>query len=337
MSAARGLAGDELMANSWKIGPVFVLSLLAIASLAILARAETALGPRADATAHRRPLPTASAAPSALGRSRGVRMHTALPGQRLTLPLELNGSPDEIHYAWVPLGDLNAAAERRPLAAALFAPSAPGFYRLAISREGQQQVVQTTIVGVLKPMAEKRGGAINGYRIGFYRGERGRTATVPPGFLEVDEAEAALEVSEHLTLGDFITHDGQTQWPRYVALSPRLLDKLELVFDEIARWRGSEETGSVSVTSGFRTPLHNRRVRRAAGDSRHQYGDAADIAVDANGDGRITSVDAHLIGRAVEAVERRHPDLVGGLGVYTRTGSPYAHVDVRGTRARWRG
>jgi hypothetical protein len=81
--------------------------------------------------------------------------------------------------------------------------------------------------------------------------------------------------------------------------------------------------------------LHNRRVVRAATDSRHQYGDAADIAVDANGDGRITSADVGLIARAVEAVERLHPELAGGLGIYTG-GSAYAHIDVRGQSVRWR-
>jgi hypothetical protein len=77
----------------------------------------------------------------------------------------------------------------------------------------------------------------------------------------------------------------------------------------------------------------------AASDSRHQYGDAADIAVDADGDGRITAHDEYLVAQAVERVEEEHPDLVGGLGLYTsglyRT--PYVHIDARGTRSRWKG
>ena len=76
------------------------------------------------------------------------------------------------------------------------------------------------------------------------------------------------------------------------------------------------------------------------------YGDAADVFVDNDGngrmddlnrDGRIDSRDAQVILDAVERVERAHPDLVGGVGVYraTRAHGPFAHVDVRGTRARW--
>ena len=45
-------------------------------------------------------------------------------------------------------------------------------------------------------------------------------------------------VSTHLRLGDFLTHDGQTDvWPKYVALNPRLLDKLELVLAKIGARR----------------------------------------------------------------------------------------------------
>lgn len=266
-------------------------------------------------------------------------MVTALPSARVDLPLELAGSPEGLQYDWVPVGSLTPVAIPRPLDGPIFAPPEPGFYRLALVRQGERRVVDSLTLGVLKPVTEKRGAAINGYRIGYYRGERrGDFDEAPAGFLEVREQDAPLQVSQHLVLEDFITHDEQTTWPRYVAMDPRLLDKLELVFEEIVRWRGSSDASRVAVDvhSGFRTPIHNQRVPRAAGDSRHQFGDAADIAVDANGDGRISWVDVSLIGRAVEQVEREHPELVGGLGMYQR-GSPYAHIDVRGRRARWRG
>ena len=95
----------------------------------------------------------------------------------------------------------------------------------------------------------------------------------------------------------------------------------------------------VDVHSGFRSPSHNARVPRAASDSRHQYGDAADVAIDADGDGRITMTDELLVMLAVERVEDRHPDLVGGLGLYMskRYPTPYLHIDARGKRMRWKG
>ena len=43
--------------------------------------------------------------------------------------------------------------------------------------------------------------------------------------------------------------------------------------------------------------------------------------------------------QAVDWVERLHPELTGGLGVYSsqRFATPYCHIDARGERKRWRG
>jgi uncharacterized protein YcbK (DUF882 family) len=96
---------------------------------------------------------------------------------------------------------------------------------------------------------------------------------------------------------------------------------------------------ALGVNSGFRTPAHNARVPRSARDSRHQYGDAADVVIDADGDGRITKADSRIVASAVDSVEELHPDLVGGMGIYTssRYRTPYVHIDARGHRSRWRG
>ena len=65
---------------------------------------------------------------------------------------------------------------------------------------------------------------------------------------------------------------------------------------------------------------------------------AADLAIDVDEDGRITYLDVLAVSRAVEMVERDYPALVGGLGLYGNLGTAaYVHIDVRGTRKRWRG
>ena len=102
------------------------------------------------------------------------------------------------------------------------------------------------------------------------------------------------------------------------------------------------------VLSGFRAPYYNdlRIDEGAARASRHQFGDAADLIIDADGNGRMDDLngdrrvdlrDLNPIGAAVAAVERQHPELVGGLGTYAAMGpsGPFAHIDVRGTSARW--
>jgi uncharacterized protein YcbK (DUF882 family) len=63
-----------------------------------------------------------------------------------------------------------------------------------------------------------------------------------------------------------------------------------------------------------------------------------DVALDADGDGRVSYFDILAVARAVELVERDYPALAGGMGVYGNRGrSPYVHIDVRGERKRWRG
>jgi hypothetical protein len=76
------------------------------------------------------------------------------------------------------------------------------------------------------------------------------------------------------------------------------------------------------------------------------YGDAADIFIDNDGngamddlnkDGRVNIADAVVIREASVRVERAHPSLIGGSGVYSATSAhgPFTHIDTRGYSARW--
>jgi uncharacterized protein YcbK (DUF882 family) len=230
--------------------------------------------------------------------------------------------------------------------AAVSTPLVPGFYYLTLINGTDRQILREPTVAVMRPFHEKLGVMLNGYRIGTYLGEKLRGVRSydrerPDGFLEVWPQYMDLAVSKHLRLRHFLTHDDQTNvWPKYVALDTRLLDKLELVFMTLERQRATDAPPlDLDVHSGFRTPAHNNRVIRAARDSRHQYGDAADVVVDANGNGYIDRSDHRIVVSAVDEVERLHPDLVGGLGIYASGNypTPYVHIDARGKRSRWKG
>jgi Peptidase M15 len=290
--------------------------------------------------------PLALASMNAFGRSGELRVLFALPGDSVVYPVELRSDPAGVGYAWVPFADTGSIGtipneSTRPLEARFEAPRNPGFYRLALVRGSEHVLVDGPALSVMVPFSAKLGSTLNGYRIGTYVAERlgAPSEQPPPGFVEIDENVLDLPLTKHLRLSDFVTHDNQESWPRYAALDARLLDKIELVVAEIGRLsgKGDDAPFELDVHSGFRTPLHNRRVQRAARDSRHQYGDAADIAIDSNGDGRISFADTRLVARAVEVVEQEHPDLVGGMGLYNRGGASYVHIDARGRRARWRG
>ncbi len=206
-----------------------------------------------------------------------------------------------------------------------------------------------SFIGVL-PFTAKRGEFIEGYHVGFWPAElhsvRAEAYENPLGFVEVTAENADVPVSDHFKMGDFVTHDG-APFPKYIVLREELLDKLELVLSDLEMHGVS--TQHVEVLSGFRTPAHNFALGDASGrarESRHQYGDAVDMIIDGdihgrmddlNHDGRVDVADVRVIEAAVDRVEKAHPELAGGLGLYREMGpsGPFAHIDVRGTRARW--
>jgi uncharacterized protein YcbK (DUF882 family) len=261
----------------------------------------------------------------------------------VAFPLAVRGAPLGFTYQWVKVGSDESGDVARPLDSdTLLAPLEAGFYELVVTRAGVPQRIAEPRLAVLVPFELKLGSSLNGYQIGRYPAEwsRDQQAERPVGFAEVQADQLDMPLTRHLKLRDFITHDSQTIWPRYVAIDPRVLDKLELVLGELARRRGEARIDfDLNVHSGFRTPLHNSGVEGSARDSRHLYGDAADVAIDADGDGRLTIFDAYRVESAVDFVERQHPELAGGLGVYSsrRFASPYCHIDARGERKRWRG
>jgi hypothetical protein len=224
-------------------------------------------------------------------------------------------------------------------------PSRPGIYRwLTDARQALNLIVLT-------PFSAKIGGRIGAYRMGAWpferRAPRDPAYENPPGFIEVTPENFGTRVSEHFSLGQFVTKGQDDVWPKYVVLDRRLIDKLELTIEELSR--AGHPVGGLTVMSGFRTPDYNGSGGDTSGRSavsRHLYGDAADVFPDGQGrgwiedlnrDGRQDIRDARIVAAAAERVEARHPELVGGIGVYPANSShgPFVHIDARGHRARW--
>ncbi|MDQ3674666.1 MAG: D-Ala-D-Ala carboxypeptidase family metallohydrolase [Gemmatimonadota bacterium] len=317
--------------------------LAALGAIQFLGAATSPDDKRLGAYLKRAVVPFASPSASAFGESGEVKLTFAMPSHEISYPLDVHGDPTSLQYAWLRVGDTALSTVPKPLMGArVLAPDKAGFFKLALVKDGQQRAVEGLTLAVLVPFEEKAGGMLRGYRIGTYLSERVRGKTpVPEGFLEIRAVDVNIPITKRLRVGDFLNHDQKDVWPSYAAVNPKLLDKLELVIAEIARWHGDRAVVnlSIDVHSGFRTPDRNRRIRRAAKDSHHQYGDAADVAIDANGDGKLTAMDSRMVGLAVEIVELKHPSLIGGLGIYTsgHASTNYVHIDVRGRRARWRG
>lgn len=333
-----------------------IAAALALGVGATLAIATPSRPTSADVAASSPPTDAALAkvARGVLGRSGALRVVVADAGQGLNLPLEWSGDAarGDAAYRWLPvLGTSGTLPLGSSFVAGGFqAPAANGVWRLRLVAGGETQDVEDVAVVTRVPLSAKRGGFLNGYRIGTYVTEgqdRGDGYDPPPGFIEVTPENQDLLVSEHFRLRNFLTKDQFDVWPKYVAVDLKLIDKLELVMQELNAMGIRAE--QMTVMSGFRTPAYNVQGVREGGRallSRHTYGDASDVWIDSdrdgyiddlNGDGVCDVRDAEVILRAVDRVEARYPELAGGAGVYTNNGprSPFVHIDTRGHSARW--
>jgi uncharacterized protein YcbK (DUF882 family) len=233
-------------------------------------------------------------------------------------------------------------------------PSQAGVYKIAVEIDKARRELDDLTLITMKPFAEKKEEKIGLYYLGSWPFESGGTPKTrayanPAGFIEVTRQNKDTPVTEHFKLGDFLTKDQFDVWPKYLVLEPRLLDKLELVIQELQK--EGHDVKHVQVMSGFRTPRYNKSGGNTGGRanlSRHMYGDASDVFVDndrngnmddLNGDGRVDAADAKVIADAAERVEAKYPALVGGIGIYRACcgHGPFTHIDTRGYRARWSG
>lgn len=225
------------------------------------------------------------------------------------------------------------------------APSEPGIHVLRVE-DGSDAFVHVNVL-VLHPRSRVRDGVLNGYRIGRYqeRPLRGDPAYEPPaGFVEVNPDTRDVLVSPHFTLEQFLCK--QPGKPAYLALSPPLIQKLEVLLTRVNE--AGYDAPTLHVMSGFRTPWYNRSIGNKTVYSRHLWGDAADVFVDTdgdgemddlNGDGAVDVKDGRVLYRIAEGLSRDPQAGVrpGGLGIYRRNAvrGPFIHVDARGAPARW--
>jgi hypothetical protein len=287
---------------------------------------------------------TALATP-ARGESGKLRVRIQAPGTPITPILA-----DTLPPGAVATFSSGTAAEST---STLVAPQHPGTWSLALKIGNAMKPLADFSVITLRPATEKKAGRLGLYYIGNWPAARqvrpGVTYAPPSGFIEVTQQNQNTQLSEHFKLKDFLPHDQQGVWPKYIVVDMKLIDKDELVLQDLKE-HGINPAG-VRVMSGFRTPQYNAGggdPRGRAALSRHMYGDANDIFIDNNGDGqmddlnhdgRVNIADARVIQDAVNRVERAHPSLIGGCGIYSGTSAhgPFTHIDTRGYPARWIG
>lgn len=262
-----------------------------------------------------------------------VRALIVRPGETVTV--EVRDRAAESGYVARP-----TAGRLVPLSAgrwAWTAPPAPGLYPIqVVAPDGSDSVTLQAFVVV--PYDRVQGELLNGYRIGRY------PRNPPAGFVEVTLDNEDVLVSPHFRLKQFLCKQPASS-RKYVVLNERLLVALEYVLERVnaAGYRAT----TFHVMSGYRTPAYNRSIGNVR-FSQHQWGAAADIFIDENGDGRMDDLnrdgrsdihDAEVLYRLIDAASARPEGLglIGGIGKYAPTSAhgPFVHVDVRDGKARW--
>ena len=173
---------------------------------------------------------------------------------------------------------------------------------------------------------------LDGFRINRYepQPQAGRP-TPPPAELVLTPANRDTRLSPHFRLDQFLCHQQPEHWPKYVLVQPRLLDKLERLHGALAEAGFPLDT--ITVMSGYRTPWYNADIGNTTRYSRHLFGGAADIYVDADGDDRMDdlngdgTVDTRDAAWLADLVETGRP---------SRSGRPTGQYPLRAVRAHRR-
>ena len=98
-------------------------------------------------------------------------------------------------------------------------------------------------------------------------------------------------------------------------VNPKLVEYVQKIRDHFGK--------SITVTSGYRCPVHNKRIGGATG-SRHSKGDAADIVV--------SGVAPREVAKYAESIG------IKGIGLYeTNADGHFTHVDTRDVKSFWYG
>ena len=272
-----------------------------------------------------------------------IRPAFVLPGQTLDMAIDRSSAAESVAVR----ASAGVVSQAGSSEWQWRAPEVPGNYTVRVVGDCG---LDSTIVHafVMVPASAVHAGYLNGFRIGRYPpppSRRQATYQPPVGFIEVTPQNEDLFVTPHLQLKQFVTKQ-PGGFPKYVVLDPRLLQKLELVF-QLVQAAGYAKVG-FHVMSGYRTPAYNESLGNVE-FSRHLYGAAADIFIDEhpqdgvmddlNRDGRIDVRDAAVLYNLIDRhqADSAYRSLVGGLAMYPSTSAhgPFVHVDVRGYAARW--
>jgi uncharacterized protein YcbK (DUF882 family) len=123
-----------------------------------------------------------------------------------------------------------------------------------------------------------------------------------------------MKITNNFNLQEFDSKCGREMPSQVVTNIIELAKNLQVLRDEVKK--------SIQITSGYRSPEHNAKVKGAK-LSQHITGMAADIKVAGMTPKQVAEVIERLI------AEKKMKE--GGIGIY----KTWLHYDIRNTKARW--
>jgi uncharacterized protein YcbK (DUF882 family) len=123
-----------------------------------------------------------------------------------------------------------------------------------------------------------------------------------------------MKITNNFSLQEFDSKCGREMPSQVVTNIIELAKNLQVLRDEVKK--------SIQITSGYRSPEHNAKVKGAK-NSQHITGMAADIKVSGMTPKQVAEVIERLI------AEKKMKE--GGIGIY----KTWLHYDHRNTKARW--
>ncbi|MGB3464910.1 MAG: hypothetical protein WBA74_06565 [Cyclobacteriaceae bacterium] len=223
------------------------------------------------------------------------------------------------------------------------APSETGIYKVTIKEVNQNDSITLNCI-VMVPFDKLRNGYIGKYRIGDYPKSSNELYNLPTGFIEVTKENEMTLVTPNYRLKDFLCKQ-VSDYPKYIVLKERGILKLQMIHNYLNGL--GVDFKRFSFISGYRTPYYNHSIGNVK-NSRHVFGDAYDIYIDddgngrmddLNGDGKSDKKDVRFLFNKINGIYSQawYKPFIGGLGLYgpnsRRTG--FIHMDSRGYRARW--
>jgi uncharacterized protein YcbK (DUF882 family) len=122
------------------------------------------------------------------------------------------------------------------------------------------------------------------------------------------------KLTNNFTLEEFNSKCGRDIPNNVLPNILQLAKNLQVLRDSIGK--------SISITSGYRSPQHNKKIGGAK-DSQHVKGMAADI--------KVSGMTPKEVALVIEGLIEQGKMKQGGIGIYPS----WVHYDVRGTKARW--